>query len=100
MRPSCLAWPVVLALGFSAHAAVYEVAQRQAQASDGGPGTPERPWKTVAKAAQTAKAGDLVLIGDGVYRERVVAAQAALKRHRFVSKPPREPGSCSPARSV
>lgn len=75
MQFSSSLWPVLVALSFSAQAGVYEVAQRQAQASDDGPGTLQRPWKTVAKAAQTAKAGDLVLIRDGVYRERVVAAQ-------------------------
>lgn len=89
MRFSCWVWSVVLALTFSAPAAVYEVAQRHAQASDDGPGTPERPWKTVAKAAQTARAGDLVLIRDGVYRERVVAAQSGTEEApiRFQAAP-------------
>jgi hypothetical protein len=36
-----------LALGATLHAATYEVAQQNPQASDDGPGTTERPWKTL-----------------------------------------------------
>ena len=53
-------------------AAVYEVAQQDPQADDGGPGSAERPWKTIARAAEKSAAGDLVLIRAGVYRERVL----------------------------
>jgi hypothetical protein len=41
------------------------------QAADTNPGTPERPLKTVAKAAAQAEPGDTVLVGPGVYREYV-----------------------------
>lgn len=61
-----------LVLGLGLHAATYEVAQQNPQASDDAPGTVERPWKTVAKAAETARAGDVVVIRGGVYRERVL----------------------------
>jgi Right handed beta helix region len=53
-------------------AASYEVAQRHPQASDDGPGTRERPWKTLAKAVSSLGPGDTVLIRGGVYRERIV----------------------------
>ena len=33
-----------------------------ATASDDGPGSKDKPWKTLAKAAATAKAGDVVLV--------------------------------------
>lgn len=53
-------------------AATYEVAQRHPQASDDGPGTRERPWQTLAKAAASVGPGDTVLIRGGVYRERLL----------------------------
>jgi hypothetical protein len=68
LRAACL----VLAGAFSIPAATFEVAQQHPQATDDGPGTAERPWKTISKAAAKAGAGDLVLIRGGVYRERVV----------------------------
>jgi hypothetical protein len=43
---------------------------------DANPGTRERPWRTVGKAAATAVAGDTVLIGGGTYNERVVVANS------------------------
>ena len=54
------------------HATTYEVAQQHPQASDDAPGTAERPWKTIAKAAEKAGPGDVVVLRGGVYRERVV----------------------------
>ena len=53
-------------------AAAYEVAQHHPQASDDGPGSAETPWRTIARAARTALAGDVVIIHSGMYRERVV----------------------------
>jgi hypothetical protein len=75
--------------GISLQAASYEVAQRDSQASDDGPGTVQQPWKTISKAAQTAGPGDLVVIGDGTYRERVVAKTSgtAEKPIRFEAAP-------------
>jgi hypothetical protein len=63
----------VLVLANSVPAAVYEVAHQHPQANDDAPGSPERPWKSIAKAAEKAVAGDSVVIRGGVYRERVVA---------------------------
>ena len=74
MRAShlCRTVLVALALACAAQAATYEVAQQNPKASDDGPGTAERPWKTIGKAAQKAGPGDVVVIRRGVYRERVV----------------------------
>lgn len=51
------------------HAADYYVAGQDANAADTSPGTLKQPWKTLAKAAATAKAGDTVWIRGGLYRE-------------------------------
>jgi hypothetical protein len=66
-------WVSWLTLSCWAQGATYGVAPGSPQASDDGPGTLERPWKTLSKAAATALAGDRVLISSGLYRERVVA---------------------------
>jgi hypothetical protein len=63
---------LALALGCSIRAANYEVAQQNPQAADDAPGTAERPWKTLAKAAEKAGPGDVLVIRGGVYRERVL----------------------------
>ena len=65
-----LVLPLVLAC--FGQTATYEVAQRHPQASDEAPGTTERPWKTIGRAAAAAGPGDLVVIRGGVYRERVL----------------------------
>jgi hypothetical protein len=39
--------------------------------NDSATGTINAPWKTIQKAANTAKAGDIVYIRDGTYAERV-----------------------------
>jgi parallel beta-helix repeat protein len=41
--------------------------------NDSNPGTAERPWRTIQKAADTLRAGDTVYIKGGTYRERVEA---------------------------
>jgi hypothetical protein len=40
--------------------------------SDAGPGTEARPWRTIQKAAEAARAGDTIYVRAGTYRERVV----------------------------
>jgi len=42
------------------------------QGRDSNPGTLSRPWKTIQKAANAAKAGDTVNIRGGVYNERPI----------------------------
>lgn len=56
----------------SLSAATFEVAQLNPQAADDGPGTTERPFKTIAAAAERVQAGDVVRVRGGIYRERVV----------------------------
>ena len=55
----------------SVFAATYHVSQRSPQASDAGPGTAERPWRSISKAAEAMQPGDSVVIHAGVYREHV-----------------------------
>jgi hypothetical protein len=49
----------------------YYVMQQHPDASDDNPGTKERPFKTINKAAQVLMPGERVLIGEGVYKEFV-----------------------------
>jgi len=50
---------------------LYVVAQTHPAASDEGPGTAERPWRTIGRAARQMRPGDAVRIHAGVYRETV-----------------------------
>lgn len=59
---------VASASAFPANAATYYVGP---SGNDTGGGTLAAPWKTLQKAANTAKAGDLVLVRKGAYSERV-----------------------------
>ena len=52
-------------------AETYHVAQQHPQASDENPGTAERPWKTISRAAGTLLPGDTACIHAGLYREVV-----------------------------
>jgi hypothetical protein len=88
LRPKAVAF-MALAVCSPLFAATHEVAQQHPQASDDGPGTPDRPWKTLAGAAQRVEPGDVVLIRAGVYRERVLVKTSgtAEKPIRFVAAP-------------
>lgn len=72
VRRSRAAWCCLLLLVTPLKAAVFEVAQENPQSSDKGPGTAERPWRTLSKAAASIHAGDTVLVHGGIYREAVV----------------------------
>jgi hypothetical protein len=52
-------------------APTYQVTQNNPQASDDGDGSAAHPWHTISRAAAQVKAGDTVIIGDGIYREAV-----------------------------
>ncbi|MGV8083349.1 MAG: DUF1565 domain-containing protein [Coriobacteriia bacterium] len=52
-------------------ASVYHVSP---SGSDANPGTAASPWRTVQKAADEAKAGDIVYVHAGTYDERVTVA--------------------------
>jgi hypothetical protein len=58
-----------------------------AKASDDGPGSSERPWKTLSRSAERAGPGDVVLIGDGVYRERVFVKASGTARQPIRFEP-------------
>ena len=61
----------VFLAAFTLHAAEYCVWPTAPGASDDGPGTAHKPWKTIAKAAASVQAGDTVLIHAGTYPEMV-----------------------------
>src|SRR5664280_349940 len=80
---------LVLASVASVSAATYEVAQRNPQASDGGDGTRDRPWRTLSRAAEKVGPGDTVVVRDGIYREQVTvkASGTALAPIQFAAAP-------------
>jgi hypothetical protein len=49
----------------------YHVAQKHPQARDDNPGTEDKPWMTINKAAQTLQPGEQVVVHEGAYREWV-----------------------------
>ncbi len=59
----------MLVFTVTARGATYYVSP---EGDDAAPGTADRPWATVQHAADTAVAGDTVVIGEGVYRETVL----------------------------
>jgi parallel beta helix pectate lyase-like protein len=58
-----------------------------AAADDSGPGTSERPWKTIGRAARDAQPGDVVSIRTGVYRERVVIERSGTAEKPICFRP-------------
>ena len=67
--------PLILVL-MSAPAAELVVNPRHAGASDENPGTADKPFKTIGRAAQAVEPGDTVRICGGVYRESVVVEKS------------------------
>lgn len=57
----------------------YVVSQLQSGASDDNPGTPDKPFKTISRAAKEVKPGDTVILRSGVYRERVLVETSGTK---------------------
>ena len=62
--------PVILALSLAAvgHSADYYVSTT---GDDSNPGTESEPWATIQRAADTATAGDRVLIRGGIYHQTI-----------------------------
>ena len=92
----------VLALAFPAPppatAGTYHVAQGHPLASDVNPGTGERPWKTLARAAEALQPGDAACIHEGTYREAVRPAWSGTAEKPRVDPPRGEhPRRASPA---
>ncbi len=72
MRTSALVISLSLLVArLPASAAIYHVSRDAPGASDDNPGTEAAPWKTIAKAAQVAEAGDTVYLHTGHYPESV-----------------------------
>jgi hypothetical protein len=63
----------------------YYVDNRSVNASDSNPGSEERPFLTINKAAQVLQPGERVLIKTGVYRERVTPARGGSGPERMIS---------------
>ena len=51
--------------------AEYHVAQKHPQVADDNPGSTERPWGTISRAAEVMQPGDTVIVHEGIYREYV-----------------------------
>jgi hypothetical protein len=73
-------WLVVLAVicGMSGAccARQWVVSQNHPAATDAGPGTADRPFRTITAAALVAEPGDTVRVHEGIYRERVAPVRA------------------------
>ena len=77
----------VLALALATSLAVgadYHVDRRHPAASDDGPGTPAKPFASIARAAKAVRPGDSVLIHSGVYREGVVVSASGTAQRPIV----------------
>ena len=59
--------PLLLTLGLLPAAELHVTTQ----GDDAGPGTSERPFRTIQQAAQVAQPGDTVTVHAGIYRERI-----------------------------
>jgi len=70
------AWSVVIFVVMVSHAEgrTWYVNNGHPQATDGGAGVQEVPFKTISRGAQAAQPGDTVLIAGGIYRELVQPA--------------------------
>ena len=70
-------WVLVLLMSMAimtplARAREYVVSQKNPAASDGNPGTSQKPFKTISAAAVRVQPGDKVTIHAGEYRETVI----------------------------
>lgn len=63
----------------------YYVNGQAANADDAGPGTEQRPFRTVGRAAQLLKPGERVVIAEGVYREFVRPARGGAGPEQMIS---------------
>jgi hypothetical protein len=63
----------------------YHVDGQAANADDAGPGSKERPFKTINHAAQVTQPGERVVIAEGVYREFVKPARGGTGPDAMIS---------------
>ena len=52
-------------------------------ADDNGPGTQDKPFRTISKAAEVLQPGERVVIASGIYRECVRPARGGSDRGRW-----------------
>ena len=71
--------------GVTVFSRTLHVDQRHPQASDDNPGTPERPFRTIGRAAILLQPGERVVIGAGLYRERVAPSRGGTGPDRLIS---------------
>jgi hypothetical protein len=62
------------------HRRTFYVARQHPQASDDNPGSEDRPWKTIGRAAAALEPGDRVIVKEGLYREWVRPARGGATR--------------------
>ena len=67
------------------HLRTFFVAQKHPEASDDNPGSAERPWKTIGRAAAALGPGDRVIVHAGVYREWVRPARGGTGPERMIT---------------
>jgi hypothetical protein len=63
----------------------YYVDGNAASADDSGPGTRERPFRTIGKAAEVLQPGERVVIAEGIYREVVCPPRGGTGPDRMIS---------------
>jgi len=63
----------------------YYVDNGSARADDSGPGTKDRPFRTINKAAQVLQPGERVVIASGTYRECVRPARGGSSPDKMIS---------------
>jgi alpha-L-arabinofuranosidase len=72
---------VLLSLGQNLNAAELHV---KPNGDDSNPGSEDAPLRTIQHAAELAQPGDVVLIHDGVYRERIAPPRGGLSEDRRI----------------
>jgi len=63
----------------------YHVSRNHPDASDNNPGTFDKPFKTINKAARVVKAGEKILVYSGVYREQVNPVNEGMAKDKMIS---------------
>ena len=67
------------------HRRTFYVAQQHPQASDDNPGSEDRPWKTIGRAAAALEPGDRVIVKEGTYREWVRPARGGTSPENMIT---------------
>jgi hypothetical protein len=80
--PSVSATATVTLLAHTSSGNTYYVAT---DGNDGSNGSSGAPWKTVQHAADTAKAGDTVLVHGGVYNEHVTFSKSGSSANGYIT---------------